>query len=347
MKIVHVFHIENNYSRAFVSILDEMSDPLNHQIVFTQKVEDLDHYQNYDPISFDVKGLFFGLNQLLKNSDKVYLHFFSTGPILFYYAFFNSWFKKTSWVMWGSDVYHFKLKKHPLKKWVYERIRKILIPKFNKFLGDENDFQELKRAYKPKGEFAYISYVIPGLDQSRSTAQVSSPVHVLLGNSGDRANRHLEALDILSVYKDENIKLILPMNYGVDLDYRAEVEKKAKNLFGDKVWIIKDYLALEDYMKILEQVTIAVMNHKTQRGNGNLLKLLQLGVKVYMNDEISLYETYKKQGIFTRAVKDIDQMSFTDFIHISNVIGKENPKLVKQFYNRDRVINTWKKEIYD
>ena len=118
---------------------------------------------------------------------------------------------------------------------------------------------------------------------------------ILLGNSCAFTNNHL---DTFAHLKKLNVKsqIICPLSYG-NLYNREIVEKKGNDLFPSNFEALKNYLPLEEYVKITTSCCVMIMNHRRQESVGNILLGLYLGMRVFLNCKSPVYHYFKAQGI--------------------------------------------------
>ena len=105
------------------------------------------------------------------------------------------------------------------------------------------------------------------------------PVNILLGNSATPTNRHKSALDALSRFANEDIKIYAPLSYGDDA-YRDEVISYGRELFGDKFVPVTEFMERSEYISFLTKISIGVFNYDRQQGLGNIHLLMRMGAKV-------------------------------------------------------------------
>ncbi|WP_448636051.1 TDP-N-acetylfucosamine:lipid II N-acetylfucosaminyltransferase [Pedobacter panaciterrae] len=172
-----------------------------------------------------------------------------------------------------------------------------------------------------------------GSNITSKPSQEDRPISLLLGNSDTVTNNHLEMLDDLERFKGENIKLIIPLNYG-NKKYGDLIEQKAVRMFGeDKVVCLRHFMNREAYYRILDEVDVAIMNHYRTQAAGNTLALLYRGKKVFINEKSSTYKFLKINDVFIGNSAKISQLSFNEFIHpLSDDIRKKNVENINELF---------------
>ena len=135
---------------------------------------------------------------------------------------------------------------------------------------------------------------------------------ILLGNSASISNNHLEAFDLLKKFNLEKRDLIVPLSYG-DNKYAKELKNIGLEVFGKKFMPIIEFMPLSSN-KILLGCEIVVMNHYRQQAVGNILAMLWIGAKVYLNESNTFYHYLKINGIIVFSInKDLNPENPTVF----------------------------------
>ena len=123
---------------------------------------------------------------------------------------------------------------------------------------------------------------------------------------------HIEVLDSLKKFANEDIKIFLPLNYG-DMEYADKVAEHAKALFGDKVMCLREMMARDDYFALLERIDIAIFNTYRQIALGNIGVMVFGNVKLYMPRESVMYSYFTDNGAPICAFESLNEISFDEF----------------------------------
>lgn len=165
--------------------------------------------------------------------------------------------------------------------------------------------------------------------------------NIILGNSGDPSNNHLDALlKLKKVGIPKESKIIIPLNYGSNPKYKNWITKKATALFPNNVYILDHFLPLNDYLQLVSKCKAAIFNHERQQASDNILMQLLYGAKVYMSETSQAYHYLKKVGFKVFSLqKDIDSimtgLSDEDIIH--------NRTLLSEYYASHTIVDRIKK----
>ena len=194
------------------------------------------------------------------------------------------------------------------------------------------DYKLAQKWYGAKGKYhecfmypsnLYKEYNIKPKEHNTTNIQV--------GNSADPTNNHLEVFEKLEKYKDEDIRVIVPLSQG-NKEYAKEVIKKGKSIFGTKFEALTDFMPFEKYLQQLSEIDIAIFNHNRQQAMGNTITLLGLGKKVYLNPKTVQWEFFKHYSI---QIFSLDNMTLKN---LENQNKQFNIDCIKQLFSKDKLI---------
>lgn len=134
---------------------------------------------------------------------------------------------------------------------------------------------------------------------------------VWLGNSDTPTNNHLDALQALSRFRDEDIEIICPLNYG-DQEYGDLVEHKGKSIFGDRFIALREYIPRETYYDLMDRTDIAVMFHNRGQAGANVFAFVKKGKKLFMKDQSSIAQLFRSHGLDLFSTDSLASLSIDD-----------------------------------
>lgn len=236
---------------------------------------------------------------------------------------------KTYFQFWGGDFYKFrefstfdvKQSKFILKRCLLRCAGVInLIEEDYVALKDIMGLKDMNHFMapipkNPKEDIDYAFY--------RSKEKESDKYRILVGNSATVYNRHEEIFDILSKFKDENIEIICPLSYGKDT-YREEILKIGKDILGDKFCPLLESLPKEEYVELLSSCDVGIFNNNRQQAMGNITIFVKLGKKIYLRDDTSMWEHFKKIGYQFSAIQELENADLDDIIHVDESVRENN-----------------------
>ncbi|GAB1414760.1 hypothetical protein MASR2M117_01660 [Paludibacter sp.] len=327
---IHIFAGESNYSHALLTLLDKHILLEEHIFCFgfgkmdkqksdlQRKLESKFLYIR-NPLHV-LKFLF-----LLSKCKWIYFHYLSYDPTLFFWFFNKKLLKKSTWIVWGNDVYSYHRRNNSLRTRTYEYLRRRIIPIFPEIAAFvKEDVEFIKTIYSSKAEYIPILYPIPVQLDHLMNVDVKKESNVpvfLLGNSNDPSNQHLEILELMAKHKSQEFKIYCPLSYGGTKAYRELVIATGKFYFGDKFIPLVSMLDATSYAKLLSEVDIALMNHNRQQALGNILALMFLGKKIFMKTNISSYYFFLRNHF---DVFDIDNIQSLDFNSVVEAVPNTN-----------------------
>lgn len=127
---------------------------------------------------------------------------------------------------------------------------------------------------------------------------------ILLGNSATVTNNHIEALDLLRSVGVGYRQIICPLSYG-DKEYGAHISHYGHSLFGDRFVPLLDYMALDDYLELISNCSVFVANHIRQQGLGNLIALMHVGARVFLNKRSPVFQDFTQRGAYVNSLDDL------------------------------------------
>lgn len=347
---IHIFNSENSYQIEFIRFLEKHFTLSKHIFVFrTHRI----NKSNYQPDSSIVSAPNFLslilLSSKLAKADKVFLHYLPYGPSLPFWAIYSLLFRNLVWVFWGGDIYVYREFKRSIKTRYYEFFRRIIIKRIRNVSGLlEEDFNLIKEFYKTKAKYTKAIYPLPtdfkrleAVKKVSSTSISDKKIRILAGNSSDPTNNHFELFQLLGKYSSEDIEVICPLSYGRNKEYISEIAMEGRRIFGEKFIPLLDFQSLDEYSKTLNSIDIAVMNHSRQQGLGNIISLLWLGKKIYLQGETTSFSYFKSEGVAVFKTGDIRNESFNSFILMSNDDAIKNKSIVLNTFSEENYRKLW------
>ena len=337
-KILHISGFDK-FIPPFIEFIKEHFDFSEHQFYLTDGMaeKELKPLPNVKHVK---KGKANRIKEYLQlitpmhQSEKIILHGLFNWHIVVM-LFFMPWLlKKCYWVMWGGDLYVYQLGERNWKWKVREFFRRHVIKNMGYLVTYiKGDYELAQQWYGAKGQycecFMYTSNLYKEYDMPQKQ---HNGINIMVGNSADPSNNHVEVFDKLEVFKDQDIKIYVPLSYG-NSDYAKSIIEQGKQRFGDKFVPLTAYMPFDQYLEFLGKIDIAIFNHKRQQAMGNTITLLGLGKKVFMRSDVTQWAFFKSHGI---AVYDIKSFTLDD---ATNAQVQENKHSVKSYFSEQTFVN--------
>ena len=302
----------------------------------------------------EVRSIFsYGGMRLLRDADCIIAHGMVSSKMLLLYLLRPGSYKKIAWVIWGGDIYGGKTLKQGPKRRIIEAARGYLY-RHIRLVGtvSSKDYAYAHDTYGVNAVECEVTYPVPAsnvelLNSLRAAVSKDEKelIRIQIGNSATASNHHVEALDMLAKYKDENIKIFLPLAYGMGerSSYGSEIEEYARNIFGDKVEVMKQPVPGDEYLKILSTVDVGVFNNSRQQGMGNISQLMMLGAKVFARKDVSMWDHLTSLGCTLFDISQIENLPFDEFVYMSDAARNHNASIFDRRHSLKPKIDQWTK----
>ena len=188
----------------------------------------------------------------------------------------------------------------------------------------DSEYSLLKKTPYFKSRPFYFKYLI------NANTGYSIGNSILLGNSADPTNNHLDILDKLRQLNISNRNVIIPLNYG-DEGYKKKLIEKLnleKNLY-----ILDDFLPITEYEKKLLSSSVAIFGHIRQQALGNIMMCFERGIKVFLYKDSITYKQLKKDGYFVFEIENLTQKEIDT--PLTEQEKEHNHKLYLQEFSSD------------
>lgn len=347
--ILHLFP-QDKFTVQFIEFINNNFNINEHLFIIygmkdTYKKSQVEKYNNIIYVNKKCKCNIIKFIKYCNKLDKIILHSLFMPSWLKYYLFLNkSVLRKSNWVIWGGDLYLYKMRNKNLKSDLNEVIRRKIIKNLGGLITHiKGDYELAKEWYGAKGKYMY-SFMYPSnlykyYDLSKNNLDIKRTIYIQIGNSADPTNNHLDIFKKLEVYSDKNIKIICPLSYG-DEDYKNKVINEGKKIFGNKFNPLLKFMDIKEYLEVLSEIDVAIFNHKRQQAVGNITSLLGFGKKVYIRSDITTWDFCKIHNlkVFDAASDFVDLLTPLD---LNDSI--KNIDNVKNSFSEEKLILDWKK----
>jgi dTDP-N-acetylfucosamine:lipid II N-acetylfucosaminyltransferase len=247
-------------------------------------------------------GVAWLLNFLVESyrSEKIIIHGLFDSRVIFL-LFLQPWLlKKCYWVIWGGDLYTHKLDE---KTWRW-KIKEFFKRPVAKNIGNivtyiKGDYQLAEKWYGATGVYRECLMYPSNIFKNHSEVvkyEEFAGVNIQIGNSADPENNHFQILKIIENEVHKNIKIFAPLSYG-NAKYAENIDRAGKLIFKDKFIAIRQFSPIDEYLKFLSRIDIAVFAHRRQQAMGNIIELLGMGKKVYLHNYITPWELFTSIGV--------------------------------------------------
>ena len=361
MKIAHLFQA-HFFSKQAIPFFCNNFQEYKFDCIVLYRPSDPPEYKSIEgaisiPVN-NVRETLSLLRKTLQEYDLVVIHslFIRTLEKIVLGLFYPKLIKKIAWVVWGYDLY---LNREPgLVGWLRYRYNQLAQLVFDKkiprFIGIHPvDLQTYSKEIRGKAILYFAPYrftnnrdpfyseleIIPISEKIKK----GCPISIQLGHRSMKELDHISLLEKLGRYKDENIRIVIPLSYG-DKGYANEVEKCAKSFFGDKVLILRDLLPVVEYRKLQSTIDILIINSMRQIALGNIHSMFYMCKGVFLPRGSLLSDYFKENGIPILDIEDIGHVTFKE------LLSDRDFSVEKEFiqkFDSENSAQIWKKVFND
>lgn len=184
----------------------------------------------------------------------------------------------------------------------------------------------------------YLSNTIEQIENGKNFIYQEGFINktVLLGNSNDPSNNHIEAFNILRNSGLKPSKIISILSYGMFTEYAKKVEKAGFDIFQNSFMPIKDFMPLKEYLNFLKSIDFVLFNHRRGEAMGVTVQLLSLGKPVFFNPESPTYKGFLRRGYKVFSIYDLElfkNINKLDLTVNKDLLNKEfNINVLNSFY---------------
>jgi len=359
MKYLHVVLPSKRMMDTYFRMIRKYFDIAEHRFLFWDECVNQDRelfeYGNVGEVQGNtLKEKYLSIYHELNAADVIIWHglIFGTKRILFLYLH-KKFLKKSVWIMRGLDLYNWKQEEKNIKSFIKNKInykcRKTVPYSVSIFPTDEQIYREqfgnknkVFFAPYPFSEDAFFTMDKLENMQDRKNGKK----YVQVAHNAYTFNNHLDILKSLERFHNEDIKLVVPLSYGNDWtnseeNYINTVIDLAGRSFGEKAECLVRMMPSDEYTYLLCNIDIGIYGAKRQNGLGNILRMLYLGNKVYLNPASPVYKFFKEQHIDVYDMEAISKMSYEEFIAPAQNITLAK-RWIREYHHPDCVFLKWR-----
>lgn len=211
---------------------------------------------------------------------------------------------------------------------------------FSGVFPEEYDLLKIHREFN--AQKVIYNYVNPADWESVSNGVPLIGNNVLIGNSADINNNHLDILDYLRDIQWSDAKVIVPLSYGGSRQYADCIAKAYSDFLGKNCVALNDFMPREKYYELLSTIGVGIFFHERQQAAGNISSLLRRGVKVFLSETSINYKHYKSLGYYVYSLqRDFNQEALN--VPLTKEQKEHNAKIWYQTSNKEYRL----KNLYD
>ncbi len=281
----------------------------------------------------------------IRREDGLILHsvFF---PLLWAsLAFVPALWKRMAVINWGAGFE--KRNPRTVRGQVNIVLRKIILPRLAAISTmTPGEFRAIERDYGPCRNYVRAVYcdIFYKVSEPKER-EGKGPLRVLLGHSSDETNGHVEALQWLRGFRDEDLEIVCPLgypSYPAALAHREKVLQAGHEVFQGKFHPILEMIPKKEYIALLDGIDVYVSNTVGQQGLFNVYYLLALGRKIFLRRDCSIFEMLREHDVWVGDTLGISRQTFGAFGFQPAETIAHNMERLRTSFSREAVCEGWK-----
>lgn len=330
-KYVHILN-NDKFCKPFVDFINRSFSPDEHIFLCKKR-----HNNIISPFP-DSKNVIKinkirGIKLELPNLQKLIFHSLFDGEAINLLYKKPQLLQKSYWMIWGGDLYN--APRNEKNDFVRRNIKAVITD----VDGDEKVAAQI---YGSKHQIFNAGYTFPLTLEMLDAAskEKHNYLQIQINNSCDKST--LDMLEILSRFKDNNLRITTVLSYG-NMQYKDEIIAKGKHIFGARFSYLDCLISDWDYARYLAQNDILILNQDRQQGLGNSMATLVLGGKVFIKSSVTTFHHFNNMGVRIFDTLDIKTMTFDELKDYPAAIKKTNMSKSRIFFHDNYLKEKWAK----
>lgn len=200
----------------------------------------------------------------------------------------------------------------------------------------KNEYEQLENYLGSLPEYFCWNYISEESEKIIASNHFSSNRSVIVGNSADPSNNHIDVLNnIKNIHFGEQVKIITPLSYGNN-KYANEVERSFTAVFGNSYRSLRSFMNLQEYCDVLATANTCIMAHKRQQAMGNIAMMLRLGYRIFMNKQSPAYSFFTEHDIQVFPLEVIEIMKENITEPLDRMIQQRNAEIMFDMFSAEK-----------
>ena len=167
--------------------------------------------------------------------------------------------------------------------------------------------------------------------------EAQSKQKILLGNSADPTNNHLDACRFIKRHlTNTDYEIYSPLAYG-EKAYSTTFQTLAFDILGNSFHPLTNFMTRKKYLEFLDMMDVVIMYHNRQQAYGNIISSIMLGKPVFLKSSNPAYHTFISMGITSvYQIEELNDRKLREAVSESFEKIDTNRSIIKNVFSEEK-----------